>query len=134
MSLEIKEIRLKTGKTQREFAALFGIPLSTLRKWEQGEASPPSYVVNLISRSVPVTDTSLRVIKGADGGRYYYNDLQKQVMDSVGNRITVREGLSGVHEHNLGIYLTDLFAAFYEIQSKFDRDCYYDKKDGIIWV
>lgn len=49
MRIDIKELRNKTGMSQREFAAQYGIPLSTLRKWEQGEAKPATYVVNLIA-------------------------------------------------------------------------------------
>ena len=49
MNTEIKELRIKTGLSQREFASKYGIPLSTLRKWEQGEAKPATYVVNLIA-------------------------------------------------------------------------------------
>jgi len=52
MGIDIKELRNKTGMSQREFAAQYGIPLSTLRKWEQGEAKPATYVVNLISDKV----------------------------------------------------------------------------------
>ena len=49
MIAEIKELRNKTGMSQREFASQYGIPLSTLRKWEQGEAKPAPYIVNLIA-------------------------------------------------------------------------------------
>jgi putative transcriptional regulator len=35
-----KIIRRALGLTQEEFAARFGIPLGTLRDWEQGAAEP----------------------------------------------------------------------------------------------
>ncbi|MCR4805375.1 MAG: helix-turn-helix domain-containing protein [Clostridia bacterium] len=134
MSLIIKEIRIKTGMTQKAFSALFNIPLSTLRKWEQGEASPPPYVADLIARAIPAMDASLRVIHGNDGNAYYYDGLKKQIMDEAGNRITVGEDLEGVNEHNLGIYAAQLFSDFHDIQERFNRDCRYDKQEAIIWI
>lgn len=51
MSFDIKELRESTGMTQKLFAETYGIPVSTLRKWEQKEASPAPYVVNLLARA-----------------------------------------------------------------------------------
>ena len=50
--MDIKEIRQITGLSQREFSAFFGIPLGTLRNWEQGIAKPPEYVFNMIFASL----------------------------------------------------------------------------------
>ncbi len=44
----IKEIRKAEGLTQQQFAHRFGIPLGTLRNWEQGISSPPEYVYHMI--------------------------------------------------------------------------------------
>ncbi len=38
--IEVKEIRSKTGKTQKAFATWLDIPLNTLRNWEQGKRQP----------------------------------------------------------------------------------------------
>jgi putative transcriptional regulator len=38
--VDVKTVREKTGLSQREFSAVFRIPLSTLRKWEQHEREP----------------------------------------------------------------------------------------------
>lgn len=46
--MDIKEVRKKTGLSQRKFAEEFGIPVKTLQGWEIEKATPPSYVVNLI--------------------------------------------------------------------------------------
>lgn len=46
--MSIKEIRFQTGLSQSKFAAMFDIPVSTLKDWEQGRRTPPSYVVNMI--------------------------------------------------------------------------------------
>lgn len=50
--MEIKEIRQITGLSQRGFSSYFGIPLGTLRNWEQGIAKPPEYVFNMIFASL----------------------------------------------------------------------------------
>ncbi|MCI0697949.1 helix-turn-helix domain-containing protein [candidate division KSB1 bacterium] len=39
-TIDVKNLRLKTGMTQSEFAAAFGVSLGTLRRWEKGEKHP----------------------------------------------------------------------------------------------
>lgn len=134
MEYIIKELRNTTGMTQKAFASMYGIPLSTLRKWEQGEASPPSYVLNLLARSLPSTNVTLVVIKGMNGNKYYYDKNKMTVSDTRGNTIIVQETLEGVKEQNLSLYLQDLFDGFYEIQEKFNRDCRFDKEEDILWT
>ena len=134
MNIDIKELRRKMGISQSEFSGLFGIPLSTLRKWEQGIASPPEYVLRLIARSVPAADDYTKKVIGMDGNIYYYDEEKSMVMDSKGNGITIRETLNGVNPNNLRIYITDLFDSFYEIRERFEKDCRYDKEEGIEWV
>ena len=129
----IKELRESTGLTQKKFAAMYGIPLSTLRKWEQGEASPAPYVVNLIARTLPATDSGLKKIAGKDETVFYYDKNQKAVSDARGNKIYIKEDLEGVKEKNLVLYLKDLYESFYEIQERFEQDCQYDKKEDILW-
>ncbi|MCF2680600.1 MAG: helix-turn-helix domain-containing protein [Frisingicoccus sp.] len=134
MYFDIKELRESTGLTQKAFAEMYGIPISTLRKWEQGEASPAAYVVNLLARTLPSTNSSLQKITGRDGVSYYYDKNQKLISDMRGNKIFIQEDLEGVKEQNLALYLKDLFDSFYEIQEKFNRDCKYDKEEDIIWI
>lgn len=134
MNVIIKELRKKTNLTQKAFADMLGIPLSTLRKWEQGEASPPKYVVDLITKSLPVTNTDLKKIEGRDGTVYFYDPDKKQVIDQTGNAITITEDLDGVKEQNLKLYISDLFESFHEIQERFNRDCRYDKQEDIHWI
>lgn len=50
--MKINELRLATGMSQRQFAEYFGIPVGTLRNWEQGIASPPDYVFQMIMTSI----------------------------------------------------------------------------------
>ena len=46
--MKIKEMRAKTGLSQTKFASLFGIPVATLKDWEQGRRKPPEYVVTMV--------------------------------------------------------------------------------------
>ena len=50
--MEIKKLRNYVGMSQKEFSNYFGIPAGTLRNWEQGIASPPSYVFEMISTAL----------------------------------------------------------------------------------
>ena len=133
MTYVIRELRDATGMTQKDFAKMYGIPLSTLRKWEQGESSPAPYVLNLLAKTLPSVESSLRQIHGADGMVYYYDKCKKTVADMRGNIIMVQEDLREIKEQNLVLYLQDLFEGFYEIQEKFNRDCRFDKEEDILW-
>lgn len=133
MEYMIRELRDAAGMTQKAFAEMYGIPLSTLRKWEQGEASPAPYVLRLLAGTLPCTDKSLQRIDGLKGTVYYYDKYKNTVSDAKGNVIKIQENLNDVKPQNLSIYLQDLFEDFYEIQEKFNRDCRYDKEDDIIW-
>ena len=44
----IREIRAKTGLSQAQFAAAYGIPQRTIENWESGVRKPPEYVINLL--------------------------------------------------------------------------------------
>lgn len=129
----IKELRENTGLTQKAFADLYDIPVSTLRKWEQGEASPAEYVLNLIARTLPSTNLSLRKIKSVDGKVFYYDEVKKVVSDACGNTVHIQVELDGVKEQNLALYLQELFEEFESIRERFCRDCEFDKKEDIIW-
>lgn len=133
MSYSIKELRDLTGMTQKEFAHRYQIPVSTLRKWEQGDASPAKYFISLLAGFIPGTDEHLRGIKGENGKTFYYDRVRQMVYDEQGNGIAVEEDLNEVKEANLAIYLEDLFESYYEIRNKFNRDCRLDRDDDIIW-
>lgn len=131
----VRELRDLTGLTQRKFAETYHIPLSTLQKWEQGEASPAPYVVELLARSIP----------GAGEGKlqekviykkeiYYYCQVKSEVSDAQGNTIKILGKLDGVKRQNLGLYLHDLFESFYEVRDRFERDCRYDLEEDMIWT
>ncbi len=133
MSYIIKELREKTGMTQKEFAEKFAIPVSTLRKWEQGEATPASYVISLIAMQLPDVEMTTEVIETADGLKFYYDRLRKMISDSKGNKIPIHEDLNGVKRHNLKLYVSDLFDSYYAICERFNNDCKIDKQEDVLW-
>lgn len=49
---DIKYLRSQLDLTQNEFAAYFGIPVKTVRNWEQGLNTPPQYVPLMIQRII----------------------------------------------------------------------------------
>ena len=133
MNYSIKELRDLTGMTQREFALRYQIPVSTLRKWEQGDASPAKYFIALLAGSIPGANVNMRKIEGEGGQVFYYDQIRQMVYDAQGNGIAVAEDLNEVKKANLVLYLEDLFDSFYEILDKFNRDCRLDKDEDIIW-
>lgn len=48
----ISELRHFVNMSQRDFANFFGMPLGTLRNWEQGISSPPDYVIQMVINSI----------------------------------------------------------------------------------
>ena len=50
--MDIRELRNIINMSQREFAEHFGIPVGTLRNWEQGIANPPEYVFKMILTAI----------------------------------------------------------------------------------
>ena len=48
-SVDVKNIRIKIGMTQNEFASAFGISVSTLRHWERGDRTPQGPALVLLN-------------------------------------------------------------------------------------
>ena len=44
----IKEIRAKTGMTQKAFAEYFGVSKRAVENWEGGQRQCPDYLLNLM--------------------------------------------------------------------------------------
>ena len=133
MKYLIRELRDKTGLSQNEFAKTYHIPLSTLRKWEQGVASPPAYVVELLARAIPGTYKNMEEITYREE-KFYYDPAAHIIADSLGNEIRIQSDLTSVNRSNLALYLHDMFRDFYECREQFERDCKYDIRDDIIWT
>lgn len=47
-----KEIRKLSGLSQPQFSEKYGIPLPTIRHWEQGQRECPQYVLDLLEFKV----------------------------------------------------------------------------------
>lgn len=66
----IKDLRRLSNMTQQDFARFLGIPVGTLRNWEQGIANPPDYVVTMIINSIKrdkmINIETLQFIKAMD--------------------------------------------------------------------
>lgn len=50
--MKISELRHLINMSQRSFAEYFGIPIGTLRNWEQEISNPPEYVFQMIVNSI----------------------------------------------------------------------------------
>lgn len=50
--MEIKELRKLTGLSQKQFSEKYGIPLPTIRHWEQKQRECPQYVLDLLEFKV----------------------------------------------------------------------------------
>lgn len=46
--LMVLAVRKQLGKSQREFSKLLGVPIGTIRDWEQGRKQPESAAITLI--------------------------------------------------------------------------------------
>lgn len=56
--MSIRELREKSGMSQREFSEYFGIPVRTIQCWEIGQRKPPDYIPKLLERIMNLETTS----------------------------------------------------------------------------
>ena len=131
MSIIIKELRDRTNLSQNGFAKKYGIPVSTLRKWEQGDTTPAPYIVSMLAKQIKGDNENLQKIECKDGSIFYYDPISSVLSDVYGNNIIIKEQLDGVKSQNLPLYVKDLIESFYEIQNKFNQDIIFDKKEDI---
>lgn len=129
----IKELRISTNLTQKAFADKYEIPLSTLRKWEQGESRTPRYIIRYIEQSLPFNKDNYEITLGNNNNTYYIDKKNKKIGDSFGNWISFSEDIDGVIKENVILYIENLFNSYYEIVKKFDKDLFFDKKEKILW-
>lgn len=54
--MTIKELRERTGLSQRKFAEKFDIPLKTIQTWEFGASEPRPYIISMIVRILDFED------------------------------------------------------------------------------
>ena len=60
--MDVKTIRAKLGMSQSEFAAAFGISVSTLRRWERGDCTPRGPALVLLNIAAKEPDVVLRAL------------------------------------------------------------------------
>ena len=88
MAMNVKEMRLATGLSQTAFSRAYRIPVSTLRKWEQGDASPAPYVLDLLAAAIPVFHSEYEKVSAPDGTVYYHDPVRNIFMDALGNTVS----------------------------------------------
>ncbi len=67
---DVRRIRLGTGLSQAKFAAKFGVPLASLKDWEQGRRTPAhgtQTLMRIIQHEPEAVDRALQ--KANDAGR-----------------------------------------------------------------
>ena len=62
--IDVKAIRKKTGMSQRQFSAMFGLSVGTLRHWEQGDRSPKGAALVLLNVVDKNPDAVLEALAG----------------------------------------------------------------------
>ena len=60
--MNIREMRIKLGDTQSEFAARYNIPFRTIQNWETGMRKPPEYVIELLENRIRSDLTNRKAI------------------------------------------------------------------------
>ena len=62
--VDVKQVRAETGLTQKGFAAVFGISLSTLRHWERGDRKPHGPALVLLNAAHKDPQGLLKILHG----------------------------------------------------------------------
>ena len=50
--MRIREMRMKLGDTQSQFAIRYNIPFRTIQNWETGMRKPPEYIMDLLEQRI----------------------------------------------------------------------------------
>jgi putative transcriptional regulator len=66
---DIRAVRERSGLTQAQFAATFGIGLGTLQKWERGERSPSGAAKSLLRVMQVDLDAVVRALSAQEPPR-----------------------------------------------------------------
>lgn len=64
-SLEVRDLRRRACLTQMEFAAKLGVPVETIRNWEQGKRAPRGPARALLAVIAHAPDTVFRALAKA---------------------------------------------------------------------
>ena len=83
--MNIKELRIKTGLSQKEFSEKYFIPKRTIQDWESGVRKPSKYVMDLLTFYVEnekVNHTAwvfCQTRSNFPGGYEYFRDMQSAI-------------------------------------------------------
>ncbi|MBT9556801.1 MAG: helix-turn-helix domain-containing protein [Myxococcales bacterium] len=61
----VKRVRERLGLSQAEFSESFGIPLGTLRDWEQHRSEPEGATASLVRAIEREPETIMRILQAA---------------------------------------------------------------------
>jgi putative transcriptional regulator len=64
-----RSVRARTNLTQAQFAAGIGVPIDTVRNWEQGKRSPRGPARALLKMIERAPQLAFALLKADDGGR-----------------------------------------------------------------
>lgn len=113
--MSISELREYTGLSQNKFAAMFGIPASTVKDWEYGRRNPPNYVVNMIK--------TILEYKGIIMDNNYIDECEKRrksVERALAIVLTATEGPNEEFMNALELYINGKLTLS-EIENKVNR-------------
>lgn len=132
MENAIKRIRKATNKSQREFASTYNIPLSTLKKWEQGESKPAPYVLSLLTNAADVEKTLIEISDVEH--TYYYDETTKTVYNKKGDSIKLNYDLLPIKKkENLLMILGSLFDDYEKVRMNFIKDIEFYRNEVNVW-
>lgn len=64
--VDVKEVRQKTGLSQNQFAATFGISVATLRHWERGDRKPQGPALVLLNAAENDPEGLLKILTASE--------------------------------------------------------------------
>ena len=145
--------------SQRQFAEYFGIPVGTLRNWEQGIANPPEYVFQMIFTSIRrdkmINIETMKFIKLLDElAEFTKNGIspfseateetyqtqifydEKRLEGERGYRVVldacILDDPDCIHHDIISYY--DSHSLEYKIRVKFDEDIEEDEDEPFVYV
>lgn len=119
--MNIKKIRSKTGKTQKEFSEMLNIPVRTIQDWESKRRTPPEYVKELIE---------YKITKEME-------KMKNNTIESLKNYITEEIKEKGLENNQIQIDFTDLFEEFEELKTAAEQLGYQVQEGeglGVYWI
>ena len=99
----LKNIREKTGISQKNLAKYFNIPIRTIQDWEQGKRIPPDYTIAMMLRILDVEG----IISLQDSLNPY--ELQNKIIKSPRHQEALNHALSAIKNSPVSPYITSIY-------------------------